>query len=653
MSKIKISKPDRLPREGVTDIDLNTWKNEIINYLNQDDNFDKFTATGPYPTWTAAETDSRRIITHVGPDTNNDINKRRKQLHNFLTIIAGCVYKDHYMTILDQATSLDWIWTELKNIYQIVHVGKDFLNIVDIKYDPDTMSATTIYNAYRSKIMENLKPRDTTIQWKSNLVLTRNESLSPTFEDHILLTVLQLIDSRLPAKIREVYGPRMDNTKFLMDFKQDILCNVTKHIEEIENSDAQVNAIQMNLSASKLNSAATVAFIKPTNRFNKDRRGKFQRNNSNNNSNLKFCRLCHLSQRPRTVVTSHEIGDLSCPSLSGRDKTALQEKSGRLAPLVTAEDDLASLAKLHGYDDGDNEDSYLQDEQVPIISEDSMLNHISPVPSQLLTLFQDDKIVHIDLDSGCWVSCVTLKFAKEMNWTILPNSQLAKLADDKTILKSVGEISETLNRNNWQVQFRALVLEDLHTAAIGGNNFLKDNKIEQSITNRNITVHGKYVVPETNRSVELPAKLNTMIMAVTVPKTLLPQQSVKVKVPLKNNSHIVTEPRTENKIKTWPSPQLCTVINGEITITNEGSVPLQFNKPTHKIQVRNIEEKESMSPNKDYKYKPTNFKSSAEMKTENNDIYKDLTINTDILNKAQEKSLSKLYKHTANFSTKI
>ena len=41
------------------------------------------------------------------------------------------------MLIIEQATSLDWIWKELKNLYQITHVGKDFLNIVDIKYDPE------------------------------------------------------------------------------------------------------------------------------------------------------------------------------------------------------------------------------------------------------------------------------------------------------------------------------------------------------------------------------------------------------------------------------------------------------------------------------------------------------------------------------------
>ena len=242
MSKIKISKPERLPRDGITDVDFQTWKNELINYLNQDDSFELFTARGFYSTWTAAEVDEHRIATPAGQDTDADLPMRRKSLHNFLTITAGCCYKDHYMTILQQATSFEWIWQEIKSIFQITHRGKDFLNIVDIKWDPATMNATTVYNAYRAKIMENLKPKDTVVAWKS-LTMPNNEVLSPTFEDHILISVLQLIDNRLPAKVREIYGPRMDNKKFLMDFKQDILTNTAKMLEDMESNEVQVNAI--------------------------------------------------------------------------------------------------------------------------------------------------------------------------------------------------------------------------------------------------------------------------------------------------------------------------------------------------------------------------------------------------------------------------
>jgi hypothetical protein len=105
-SRIKISKPERLPREGITDTDLFTWRNELLNYLGQDDNFDLFAHDGIYSEWQAAEIDRNRLLAAVAPDSAQDLSKRKKQLNNFLTIIAGCCYKDHYMLIIEQATSL-------------------------------------------------------------------------------------------------------------------------------------------------------------------------------------------------------------------------------------------------------------------------------------------------------------------------------------------------------------------------------------------------------------------------------------------------------------------------------------------------------------------------------------------------------------------
>ena len=624
-SRIKISKPERLPREGITDTDLNTWKNELLIYLGQDDDFDNFTESGIYPAWEAAENNPDRIEAHIAPDAATDLRKRRKQLNNFITIIAGCCYKDQYMTIIEQSTSLEWIWTELKNVYQITHVGKDFLNIVDIKYDPETMSASSIYNAYRAKIMENLKPKNTVIKWKSGVQLKSNESLTPTFEDHILLSVIQLIDPRLPSKVREIYGPRMDNEKFLMDFKQDILSNVPKMLEDLEQQDSQVNAINMQLKQ------ATLAPVRFNNRrsHQKPNKGSYQRKFNSQNSD-KFCRLCHLARQPRHIIASHEIGDLSCPSLSQRDKSALQQKSGMVAGISTkAEDDIANLAKLHGYDDTEEISEDDLDADHNQVKNHSQLNYISPVPSQILTLFQKDRIVHVDIDSGCWVSCVRADFAKSMSWRIQPNSQLAKLADDKTVLKSLGEIDEVLTRNNWKVQFKALVLPELHTEVIGGNNFLRDNHIEQSIHNRTITIHGKYVVPETNRNVELPTKLNPIIVKAEIPKAILPEQSVAVRVPFDDNNTVLVEPRIENSNKTWPEPQLCQVNNGVINIKSSTKDPAFIKTKIHHIQVRVTEETPTSSKmHKQYKYRKSHC-------TITSNEHESLNINYDNLNHQQ------------------
>ena len=625
MSRIKISKPERLPRDGISGVDFQTWKNEIINYMNQDDFFELFTTNGRYSTWEAAESFEPRLRAPIEPDTPNDLNKRTRQLHNFLTIIAGCCYKDQYMTVIQQSTSLEWIWQEIKTVYQITHRGKDFLNIVDIKWDPDTMTASSVYNAYRAKILENLKPKETVLKWKSQTLQT-NEVLSPTFEDHILLSVLQLIDGRLPAKIREVYGPRMENEKFLMDFKPDILSNVTKLIAEMDGSDLQVNAINFANNAYKPNRQ----------RYNNNRRSQ---QFSQGASNLLFCRLCHLAKRPRNIVTSHEIGDLKCPSLSNRDKSALQTKGIKTAALVPQEpqqeeEELTQLAALHGYQDTDDQQDQVDKNSFPIKNQEKSIaiNHIAPVPSQILSLFQNDKMVHLDLDSGSWVSCIKHDFAVQMGWKIYPNSQLAKLADNQTVLKSIGEVHESLNRNSWTVQFHALVLPTLHTDAIGGNNFMKDNNVYQNITNKTITVLNKHVVPETNRNIPLPVHANNIIVTAALQPVILPNQTVTVQVPFPDNTQVAVEPRTDNKQHNWPMPQICTVANGSINVENNSEKPIITGKAKHKYQFM-----QTTSPdneNKEYKWKKVYIPEQ--------DHSKEIIINKQILSDKQSQKLHKI-----------
>lgn len=645
-SKIKISKPERLPRDGVTDTDLYTWQNELFNYLNQEDDFQLFQKDGRYATWISAETNAKRIIQPVTPDKDEDLPTRQKQLHNYLTIIAGCCYKDQYMVIINQATSLQWIWDELKTIYQITSKGKDFLSIVDIKYDPTTMTAMSIYNSYRAKIMENLKPQGFKVKWKGNTQLLSNETISPTFEDHILISVLQLIDGRLPGKVREVYGPRMEDNKLLMDFKQDILINVPKLIQDIELDNAQLNAL-----ASK--DTFVNAYMRP--KFDKSR---LSRKIPKANVGGAFCRLCHLTRRSRDIVTSHEIGDLNCPSLSSRDKQGLRNKLATKLAGATIESDnsdgevqLDDIAKEYGYlnttEVKNINNDVPQNESTDVPRHESLeckVSYIKPIPSQILTAFQNDDIIHIDLDSGCWVSCAKLEYVLNKNWDILPNGQLTKLADNKTILKSVGEIEQTFKRNSWTITYRAIVVKELHTDLIGGNNFLKDNKITQNQHKQTITIGDKYTVPETNRSLPLPTKLNSIISCVNS-NVILPKQAVNTPVSFPNGSTVLIEPRIENSLKNWPHPFMDTVVNGSITIENQQNQPILLGNSTHRLNIIRVDES---TP--DLKV----YKTAQHQKLQNpvNDTPKDINVNLNVLNDEQTSRLKNILKHNSEVFNK-
>ena len=120
---------------------------------------------------------------------------------------------------------------------------------------------------------------------------------------------------------------------------------------------------------------------------------------------------------------------------------------------------------------------------------DVTCNFIKPVPTQTLTVEDSaGKNIHIDLDTGATVSYVKYDAVKRHNFKIKPNVQLSNLADGVTKMAAMGEIDETFYRNDWKVQFHAIVSKDLHCDFVGGNNFFKDNSVTQDINSKTINI---------------------------------------------------------------------------------------------------------------------------------------------------------------------
>ena len=650
---IKISKPERLPKENVSEADLYAWWNELINYLNQCESFKLFKEKGCYATWSPAEINEDRIEAIHAIDKNGILDERQRDLNNFITIIAGCCARDQYMMIIKQATSLKWIWEELTLIYQHQHKGKEFLGIADLDYNPSENSPLSFYNSYRAKILENLKPAGTNIKWKNNSTLKTAETISPTFEDHILLTTLLIIDKRLPAKIKELYGPRIEQGVFLMDLKVDILSNVPKLLEEIEADNSNINAAQVRTPDTQ------VAYIGGSNRRGRGRgRQHYTRQHSQQrlpqSNDNKFCRLCHLARQQRNVVLSHEIGDLNCPSLSARDKEGMKSKF-TMTNAVQVEDEeedvLEKMAQLHGYDyqvknkltdikhEGNKTNDKISNNKHSHLTQDNQIHVIQPVPSQILTVYQQEIPIHLDLDSGCWISSVKHDYAKKMKWTIHPNGQLARIADGKTILKAIGEIHETFYRNAWTVKFSAIVMEQLHTETIAGNNFFKDNNIRQDITARTITIQNKFVVPETNRHTALPVNpINTII---TIPKStvMLPNQTILIDIPeIKETKQVFIEPMIGKKSQIHP--QMCIVRNGAITLTNDDKEPIKVGNA--KMYVKEMKSKEIDERSKPYKIMAIPMKEAVK------DNMDKITANKEKLNNNQKDILQQILNKNAS-----
>ena len=95
------------------------------------------------------------------------------------------------------------MYDRIREQYDIQNRGIHFLNIIDLKYDPETKTPAGFYNEYRTVILNNVGRAGEVIQWNNNNALDADEVVGPLFEDVILMNVLTLIDPRLPRFVKK------------------------------------------------------------------------------------------------------------------------------------------------------------------------------------------------------------------------------------------------------------------------------------------------------------------------------------------------------------------------------------------------------------------------------------------------------------------
>ena len=100
------------------------------------------------------------------------------------------------------------------------------------------------------------------------------------------------------------------------------------------------------------------------------------------------------------------------------------------------------------------------------------LDRLVPIPSQVLLVYYNSIPLSITLDSGATVSYIKISEANRLRLNILPNNQLALLADRKTRMASLGEIDIVVQLNGINLRLRALVMEDLQANCSGEQLFM-------------------------------------------------------------------------------------------------------------------------------------------------------------------------------------
>jgi hypothetical protein len=109
---------------------------------------------------------------------------------------------------------------------------KVHINLSDLQFQPNN-SAVTFYEQYRNLVIARLRKKGDIITWQNNRVLVEDEELSPSLEELVLDNVLGLIDTRLPGHVRSQYCDLLEDSKSLMDYKNDILHKVPTFLDEM------------------------------------------------------------------------------------------------------------------------------------------------------------------------------------------------------------------------------------------------------------------------------------------------------------------------------------------------------------------------------------------------------------------------------------
>ena len=564
MPTAKVHPPNPLPPKSLTQQQFEIWSAELQAWLSSDETQAQFLPGSLYETWQSEEQNPHRIAALLpgDPDTPDNataaqllalVTKRRRQCKVFLSLVAKCVSENHYLEIIRHATSLTWVFDLIKRDYDLKITGIDFLNLSDIKYEPETMTPAAYFQKVKSHIMANTARAGQVIQHINDQPLAADETLGPCFQDYILYNTIRDIDPRLIKHIQTHYKLKIAAGQRLTDLKSDIFINIPKFLEEIQQQEslstlrAQASTLASLQSAGVIPSRVTLnphvgsynnnqdnsqdnnqealhegtsplavqavsqpppphtntaslaafgqRFQPPQNRG----RGTITQNRGRGNftqSRRPFCKTCYDSNKGKDTYLSHATANPNCPS-------RLQFNSIESYPEEVVE------VGDHTYSTQELEQVYDQDygeRPSETFFNHAGLAHIEPVPAQILSLTDGNNLpIHVELDNGATSSYIVLNEAINRGYIINPNSQSSQLGDGVTIIKSCGEIDVTFYRNSHKLRFRAIVARNLHCPVIGGTTFIKDNNIKQDFVHNQISLLGnKCIVPSTRREALLP-----------------------------------------------------------------------------------------------------------------------------------------------------
>ena len=322
---LKLKAPDALPADGVTTVAFKAWKGNLFSFLEQDTENYNFLEGGVYATWSAQiDSPNRKCILTVNDsdpehtklmrklaaanngyeqdDFDEDIRtltlKRNAQLSKFIQLICGVCHYTEHDDILSLSTSTIWITGYLEQHYNLEKKGAHFLKVSELHYKPDT-NYQTFYREFRAAIYDNLKKGGHQVQYLNNKELDSDETMSPTFEETIVLWCLEKIDPRLPMHVNKTFGHQMTGFTTLKDLQITIFQRIPGMLQDLNDAEHNRASALNAMSNLDLQDDPCLAAFKPG-----FRRSPRPANNSYS-SRKPSCQVCRLAGRPAAIFENH------------------------------------------------------------------------------------------------------------------------------------------------------------------------------------------------------------------------------------------------------------------------------------------------------------------------------------------------------------
>ena len=368
--RAKVPTPYRLEEQNVTIQSLRRWFNTVNNYNKQNDEYLQFYEGEERAQWTALSKDPTRglhvaardevpadgdvpAVPAIGADEAITRSRRlRRDLDTLLNNYASYVPEAFYDLVLEEATSIKWIYNKLVSSLGLESTRQFILSSQSIKYDPENGDTPEkLYLRLRAHYAQAAPKNGTMFGGEK---LTQDATINPLVELMLVEKCLEKIDPRLPNHVMQTRGYLMQNEgKTLFCVRQLLWNQIEAMLLEIETDNHQISPIDVR-SATMLQKRGSYQ-----NRFQKrggrtssrgGQRGAFG-GLSKQNSEEKICGTCFRAGKPQSVFLSHNSD--SCYS-------ARSEMVKTFARLVL---DQENMEEEEGYEDYTGQEQDHQEEE--------------------------------------------------------------------------------------------------------------------------------------------------------------------------------------------------------------------------------------------------------------------------------------------------